>query len=101
MIHSQDFTGGIYDKSERAFQIICLNRNATALNITLHSFLDAPILNPCFLIENWASIGNLRLKIDGQVVPNGANFKFGLEKIWIKLNTWLYGFERNQRLKYQ
>ena len=45
VIHSQDFTGGIYDKSEPAFQITCLNRNATALNMTLHSFLDAPILN--------------------------------------------------------
>jgi len=48
--------------------------------MTLYSFLEAPILNPCFLIENWVPIGNLRLKIDGQIVPNGANFKFGIEK---------------------
>ena len=72
--HSQNFTGGIYEKSERAFQTICLNRNEMALNMTLYSFLEAPILNPCFLIENWVPIGNLRLKIDGQIVPNGAIF---------------------------
>ena len=47
--HGQNFTGGIYEKSERAFQTICLNRNEMALNMTLHSFLEVPILNPCFL----------------------------------------------------
>ena len=48
--------------------------------MTLYSFLEAPILNPCFVIENWALIGSLRLKIAGQIVPNGANFKFDIEK---------------------
>jgi hypothetical protein len=92
-LDSSDFTGGDYDKSQRAYIIQRNTPEATGLEFILQGSPDSPIVNPCFVIENWAGDDNACLAIDGQRVAPGPDFRRGIEKsdegvsslvIWIK-----------------
>jgi hypothetical protein len=77
-ITSGGFSGGSYDKTERAYKISRDWQEATELEFTMNASSSSPVYNPCFLIENWRS--KVRLTIDGQPVESGPDFGQGIEE---------------------
>jgi hypothetical protein len=94
-ITSADFTGGSYDKTERAYKITRTSQVATTLEFTLAGSSTSPILNPCFVIADWDN-DNASLTIDGQPVTPGSDFRQGIEMsydevpslvVWVRQDT--------------
>ena len=92
-ISTAGFTGGAYDKTERAYKITRASGPATKLELTLHASANSPVVNPCLLVQNWPENIPVHLTINGQQVEPGANFRQGIEKtadgaaslvVWIK-----------------
>ena len=90
------FTGGAFDKAERAYKIRNGTAEARALKVVLHGSPDSPVLNPCFLIENWPEGVPVRLTIAGQTIQPGSAFRQGMEKttdgrnvlvVWMQLDS--------------
>ena len=79
-ITSTGFTGGSYDKTERAYKILRTSPEPTALEFTLQGSANSPIINPCFVVENWWGDTNADLIIDGQPITPGPDFRQGIEK---------------------
>jgi hypothetical protein len=77
-ITSAGFTGGSYDKAERAYKISRTSLGPAALEFTLQGSANSPIVNPCFVIENWDS--DVQLAIDGEPVELGPDFRQGTEQ---------------------
>jgi len=77
-ITSSGFSGGSYDKTERAYKISRDSQDATELEFTLNASSNSPVYNPCFVIENWPV--NVRLTVDGQPVETGPDFRQGTER---------------------
>jgi hypothetical protein len=78
-ITSSGFTGGSYDKVERAYKLTRTDPQATSLEFTLQGSSSSPIVNPCVVIEDWDNY-NATLSIDGQPVTPGSDFRQGIEK---------------------
>ena len=78
-ITSLGFSGGEYDKTERAYKILRTSADAKLLSFTLQAWSGSPVVNPCFVIENWGS-GRAGVVIDGQVVEPGPDFRQGIEE---------------------
>ncbi|MHC4343295.1 MAG: Calx-beta domain-containing protein [Planctomycetota bacterium] len=72
------FTGGSYDKTERAYKFTRTDPQATSLEFTLQGSSSSPIVNPCFVIDDWDN-DNASLSIDGQPVTPGSDFRQGIE----------------------
>ncbi len=71
------YSGGLYDPTERAYQINCTDNTKSAeLALTLAASTDSPIDNACFVIKNWGNRAVL-LKIDGKNVPRSKAFRYG------------------------
>ncbi len=96
-ISSPGFTDGSYDKAQRAYKISRNSEEATTLEFTLQGSSGSPIVNPCFVIENWwGDDSDVWLSIDGQRIDPGPDFRRGIEKdanevsslvIWIKKDS--------------
>jgi hypothetical protein len=93
-ITSAGFSGGAYDKTERAYKISRDSQEATELALTINASSNSPVNNLCLVIENWDS--PVRLTIDGQPVASGSDFRQGIEKtadevsslvLWISLQS--------------
>jgi hypothetical protein len=93
IISSAGFTGGSYDKAERAYKISRGLEAGRTLEFSLQGSTDSPIVNPCFVIENWWGEEKAGLSIDGVAVETGPDFRQGIEKsydgssqlvVWIK-----------------
>ena len=74
-ISSSGFSGGSYEKTERAYKIRRDSEQATELQFTMNASSDSPVYNPCFVIENWDA--EATLTVDGQEV---ADVRQGIEK---------------------
>jgi hypothetical protein len=71
------YLGGIYDPTERAYQITCLdNTKPSDLNFTLEANDNSPIENACFVIKNWGNRA-VSLKLDGKAIPQNKAFRYG------------------------
>jgi len=81
-ILSVGYTGGSYDKTERAYRISRRSADAKSLEVTLQGSADSPILNPCFVIENWPEEVKAGLTINGQGIEPGSDFRQGIETDW-------------------
>jgi hypothetical protein len=66
------------------------------ISFTLQGSSDTPVVNPCFVIENWDSDSAARVTINGQVVPPGPRFRQGIVRdaggrptmvIWLELGS--------------
>ncbi|MHC4338066.1 MAG: hypothetical protein ACYSTG_09025 [Planctomycetota bacterium] len=79
-ITSAGFTDGSYDKTERAYKILRTSPALTTLQFTLQGSSNSPIINPCFVVENWWGDTNAGLTIDGQPIAPGHDFRQGIEK---------------------
>jgi hypothetical protein len=77
-ITSGDFSGGSFDKTERAYKISRDSQDTTALAFTINASSSSPVHNPCFVIENWDS--QTQLLINGQPIDQGPDFRQGIEK---------------------
>jgi hypothetical protein len=90
-IGGSGFSGGSYDKTERAYKITRDSQQATELEFTINASSNSPVYNPCFVIDNWG--GEVQLAVDGQPVEPGPDFRQGIEHtadevsslvIWLK-----------------
>ncbi len=65
-----------FDKAQRAY---VLGAEAPAMSFQVGATKDSPLVNPCFVIENWGSSQTgARVKIDGSVLAEGKNFRQGI-----------------------
>ncbi|MHC4865700.1 MAG: Calx-beta domain-containing protein, partial [Planctomycetota bacterium] len=78
-ITSAGFTGGSYDKTERAYKLTRTDPQATTLEFTLSGSSSSPVVNPCIVIADWDN-DDATLSIDGQPVTPGSDFRQGIEK---------------------
>jgi hypothetical protein len=90
-ITGNSFNSEGYDPSQRAYVLRC-NDTGSPLNIEIHASEESPVVNPTLVIKNWGAQAP-RLKIDGQSIPRGKEFRWGIEYtisgqadliVWIK-----------------
>jgi len=91
-ITGNSFNSEGYDPSQRAYVLRC-NDTGSPLNIEIHASEESPVVNPALVIKNWGEHAP-RLKIDGQGISRGKEFRWGIEYtisgeadliVWIKL----------------
>jgi hypothetical protein len=75
-INSDGFTGGGYDKAQRAYRIVKTLPEATELQCRLDGSPSSPVVNCCLVIENWQG-KTASLEINGQPVQPGTDFRTG------------------------
>ncbi|MBT3243946.1 MAG: LamG domain-containing protein [Bacteroidetes bacterium] len=76
-IHSKGFMSNGYDYTQRAY-LIESDSKSTDLSFDLIANDNSPILNPAFVIVNWPG-KEANLQINGKKIPEGTNFRQGLE----------------------
>jgi len=92
------FSGALFDKAQKAYKIRrrvewdkhlvnrdsdkMVNPDADNVNLEILASKDSPLVNPCFIIENWPEYAKARLYINGRQIPEGAGFRQGIEKNW-------------------
>ncbi|MHC4476367.1 MAG: Calx-beta domain-containing protein [Planctomycetota bacterium] len=93
-IASSGFSGGSYDKTERAHRLSRTDADANELEFTINASASSPVYNPCFVIDNWQP--KVRLTINGQPVESGPDFRQGTERgadevpslvVWIRAQS--------------
>jgi hypothetical protein len=93
-ITSDGFSGGGYDKAERAYKIARDSEQAVELTLTMNASSASPVYNPCFVIENWGVPA--RLSVNGQSVEAGTDFRQAVELnsqevpslvVWVKAES--------------
>ena len=52
-INSAGFSGGSYDKTERAYKLTRSNPSADELSVTINASSNSPVYNPCLVISGW------------------------------------------------
>jgi hypothetical protein len=73
------YTGGWYDKTERAYKISKISRDPRTLELRLAASPSSPLVNPSFVIDNWPDGIKASLSIDGKAVAAGPDFRQGIE----------------------
>ncbi|MHC4332973.1 MAG: hypothetical protein ACYSUV_04380, partial [Planctomycetota bacterium] len=59
------------------------NSDAEKVDIRVLASPDSPVINPCFVINGWPEGGiKARLYINGKEVPEGRDFRQGIETNW-------------------
>ncbi|MHA1916557.1 MAG: LamG domain-containing protein [Promethearchaeota archaeon] len=88
------YNDGNYVPHERAYYFTCKNpKSNSPLEFVVDASEENPIMNLALVIRNLDS--NLTLKINGQDVPRGKNFRYGIHydldgcktSVWIKLEA--------------
>lgn len=64
-----------YEKGQRAYVIA---KKSNKISFILNGSEDSPVLNPCFVIKNWGSDSEARLKINGKKQSSGTNIRQGI-----------------------
>jgi len=94
-VQSRGFTSSGYDRSERAYQLVCVEPDTHAvLRCRLAARSKSPIYNVPMVVANWGNAG-AALKIDGRKVTQGKSFRVGHHYrldgtdlvIWIRLQS--------------
>lgn len=82
-----------YDKGQRAY---IFEAKLSSISFQLIASKKAPMVNPCFVIKNWVENTNAYLKINGEKVEVGKNFRQGIVRdtngtrtlvMWVKKQT--------------
>jgi hypothetical protein len=94
-----DYMKYTYDPAQRAYVVPRKGRGPTSLEFELQpedEENDAPgwIINPAFIVKDW-DVSGVSLKIDGNVMEPGDDFRVGYEQtptgkdlvIWLKMRT--------------
>jgi hypothetical protein len=74
-VESPEYSSGGYDPTQRDY-VVTRTGPAARLRITLDGSAASPIVNPALLIKNWGE-GSAALKVSGQPVAWGANYRVG------------------------
>jgi len=75
-IHSGCSSEG-YDRSQRAY---VLTATKAPLSFRINASQDSPIVNPCFVVNNWNNSRKARLKINGEAQTPGPKFRRGITR---------------------
>ena len=87
------FSSEGYDRGQRAYVLRRTLKDAKLLRFTLEGTEDSPIVNPCFVIKNWASDAGAKIEINGAERKRGPDFRHGIVRdtdgkqmlvIWLK-----------------
>jgi len=74
---SGDYNFHGYDYTQRAYSLEGKNGSGS-LKYSLDGSEESPVFNPAMHIENWQG-GQATLQIDGQEIPEGKDFRQGIE----------------------
>jgi hypothetical protein len=64
-----------YNQAERAFDVYP-EKGAEVITLSFAANADSPLYNPAFVIHN-AGNRDLKLELNGKLVPRGKEFRFG------------------------
>jgi len=94
------FSGASFDKAQKAYKIdrrvmwfdSMINRDddkkpnqkADKVNLKVLASKESPIINPCFIIDNWPENAKAELYINGEQIAEGKDFRQGIENRWGK-----------------
>jgi hypothetical protein len=93
-LNTDAYQDGSYIAHERAYYFNCLDpESMNPLDFKIKASEDCPIQNLALIISNLDS--NLNLKINGQVIPRGKHFRYGIQHdfdvskiiVWIKIEA--------------
>jgi hypothetical protein len=82
-----------YDKAQRAY---VLQARDTDLSFTINSNSASPVVNPAFVVKNWATNQKAALEVNGSSVPSNEKFRQGIERdtdgkpmliLWLKIQS--------------
>ena len=92
------FSGAVFDKSQKAYKIDrriswiesmvnrdddkMVNKDADRVDLQVSACNESPLINPCFIINNWPENTRARLYINGKEIPEGKGFRQGIETDW-------------------
>jgi hypothetical protein len=85
------YENGGYDYTQRAY-ILNAKREGRGLDLTFDASEKSPLVNLALVVNNWGG-SDAALKIDGEEVPRGKDFRYGIEydvegnahlMVWIK-----------------
>jgi len=65
----------VYLQSQRAFQI---KAKSTAIRFSILANEKQPLVNPCFVVENWNSDQGCKFLVDEKPLQEGKNFRQGI-----------------------
>ena len=65
----------VYLQSQRAFQV---NAKSMDIRFSIQANEKQPLINPCFVVENWNSDQNCQFLVDGKLLQEGINFRQGI-----------------------
>ena len=94
-IGSRGFSGGGYDKNERAFQIETTTPGKPGvLDLTLGACAASPLVNPALVIRNWGDAG-VEVEVNGRDLPRGEDVRWGYRDtlegrdliLWLKIES--------------
>ena len=92
------FSGAVFEKSQKAYilnrriswieELVnrdddkMINKDADKVDLDVFASKDSPVLNPCIIIHNWPKGIKAKLFIDGKEIPDGKDFRQGIETNW-------------------
>jgi len=92
------FSGAVFDKSQKAYRLNRriswikelvnrdddkkINKDADNVELKVLASKESPIINPCFIINNWPKNAKAKLYINGKEIPEGKDFRQGIETDW-------------------
>ena len=57
-------------------------RRVVQLDVEILASRQSPLINPCFVVRNWPQKVKAQLSIDGRRIPEGKDFRQGIETEW-------------------
>jgi hypothetical protein len=75
-IIASGFSSEGYSRDQRAYLLVTETKQEMNLEFELPAAEESPVVNPAFVIRNWGEADAV-LKIDGEIVKPGRNFRFG------------------------
>jgi hypothetical protein len=85
-----------YDRGQRAYVLRQTLKGAKLFRLALEGSTESPIVNPCFVVKNWAGDATVELGIEGTERKVGRDFRQGIVRdtdgkpmmvIWLKLES--------------
>jgi hypothetical protein len=82
-----------YDRAQRAFIVEAVEEN---MSLKVEASPDRPVVNPCFVIRNWAKQSPASLAVNGKGMTSGPDVRQGLVRdtdgswtmvVWFKLEA--------------
>ena len=89
-INSDGFSGGNFEKTERAYHVVKYGSN-TSLTVTVEASSQSPFVRGAMVVENWGSNLATEISRDGTLLIAGTDYQQGLEGnnlvIWLNVES--------------